>query len=684
MTRPFSLAARAGGLAAGGLMSLALAGPAWVSTPAAAANTALTCKTGKEAQCFKQVRIANNTGNTIYVVIQASRHVDKAAIGNCPNGGDLWLQGAFNNVKNCYTIKNDYYVYVNPTKGIPTGGIASITLPWWSKLNTTRDAAADTYVDWWQSARIFVFDDQTALNESFKINAGRSGKIVTFDTGSPAPTCTTGQKANACTASEMRVYRVQDSVPGSGIQSQTPYQLSEFTFADVINQNNMAVVTDLDANYNVSYVDQIYLPVAMAPLSASGKVGYIGSTMSVSDWRSRLMTFTGANSTLTSATKWPIYNNPISGKTRRYPNAGIRVPSTASIFDFYMTPTHIGTSKHPQIVPASSSAPPTLVANMRANWQNCTTSPYKNCPSYALYAPLKAAFDQNYKGYIANKCWNKTSGPSYMAPQSNGLPNINTYLFFLYGWAAFNSNGCTAPDLPEGSYAPAQYGNARVNYVTLQYNYNYAMLNSTGAKMFNPYTQLVHGPTAKGFLGASAYAFSVDDLVSLQQRPAIGLVLAIGGSRGLPSTVRLPANPPTAYNWYTASLNLGSAGSGAVGWKSYGLCSDTVTADFPIANPTAIGLDPNITPSPCKITLLDTKNKKYQITIKKFSNAGTPPYQIWPAFTQSGSTHSDSNVVACNSGDTWCPGVVETATKVTAGQSAPPTFSLATPPPAQN
>lgn len=652
---------------------------------AKAASAPLTCKIGTEKHCYKEVRIVNNTGGTIYIVIQGSQHLDAAAI-NCPTGGDLWLQGAFADTSQCYAVKNNYYIYVNPTKGIANGATVSITLPWWSKLNTKRDPAADTYVDWWQSARVFVFDDQTALKQSYNVNAGRQGKAVTLASGSPAPACNTALKGNACDSNDMRTYRVT-TIPGSAIDLQTPYQLSEFTFADVLNQSNTAIVADLDANYNVSYVDQIYLPVAIAPLTSSGKVGYIGSVMSVSDWRTRLKTFTGANSSLTAATKWPIYNNPVTAsKKRLYPNAGIRVPSAASAFNFYMDPTYIDAPKtqQPLLIAKSGITPPTLIANMQANWKNCTTSPYKNCPSHALYAPISASFNQNYKSFLANNCWNKTTGPSFLAPQSNGLPDINTYLFFLYGWAAFNNNGCTSPALPQANDPPSLYGNARVNYDTIQYNYAYPMLNSTGARMFNPYTQLIHGPTSKGFLGATAYAFSVDDLVSLQKRPANGLVFAIGGSKGLPSATMLPSSPPAAYNWYTASLNLGSAGPGKVGWKAYGLCSSTTNALFPSSTPGAIGLDPNITPSPCMITLTDTKNRQYQFTIKSFSASGTPPYQIWPAFTPSGTKTLDPNVVQCSSKDSWCKSAVETATKVTAGQAAPPTFTLATQPPLQN
>jgi hypothetical protein len=55
-------------------------------------------------------------------------------------------------------------------------------------------------------------------------------------------------------------------------------------------------------NYNVSNVDQVYLPIAIEPMvhadrernNATNTIGYLGTTLRVKEIRERLMTFTGA------------------------------------------------------------------------------------------------------------------------------------------------------------------------------------------------------------------------------------------------------------------------------------------------------------------------------------------------------------------------------------------------------
>src|SRR5262249_322091 len=49
---------------------------------------------------------------------------------------------------------------------------------------------------------------------------------------------------------------------------------------------------------------------------------------------------------------WPIYNNPEVGGKKKYPNAGVRVPSPLTLFNFYMHPSFIdGDQTKPLILP---------------------------------------------------------------------------------------------------------------------------------------------------------------------------------------------------------------------------------------------------------------------------------------------------------------------------------------------
>jgi hypothetical protein len=639
--------------------------------------------------CYKEIRIVNNTNGPIYAVVQGSIQKNPA-LNNCKEG-DTWLQRALKDTTQCFPVKNDYYVYVNPTRGILKGETASITLPWWSHLPADRDPNADKYVDWWRGGRIYIFDDQTALNDSYKVNAGRQGHPVTFAAGSPLVTCTPQTVVkNTCSSAELKIFRVLPTVVGSAIQTKSPNQLNEWTFADVGPLQTGGELTSLNLNYNVSNVDQLYLPVAMEPIKANFDVGYMGTLMNVTNFRARLVNFTGANLDQTDATNWPIYNNPIVDqvtKRKKYPNAGIRVPSTLALFNYYMNPSYIdGNLNQPEIIPLPKpfdrTKLPKYVLQIEQNWTNCTTSPFTNCPLKNWYAPIKQTFDASYKLYVAN-CQPVLP---YLAPVNNGLPSPEAYLRFVHGWVPFRVDPigkpgtCTpdkVPDLPQTNEPPSKLGYAPVNYMKLQYDYE--QLGATGAQQFNRYTRLIHGPLAQGFLNASAYAFSIDDHESFQNHPGTGLIFAIGGGNGLPNQNRVPPAVPQFYEWYTAGVSLAAPNS-PVGWKSYGVCSDDTDRDFPNTNPGTIGLNPKTTVQPCTITLRDTNNKKYQVKILKFDTTGALPYQIWPEFTPSGPKPNDPNVVACPLNDDWCKvGINETAHRSDPSKvNKAPTFTLST------
>lgn len=678
-----------------------------LASVAGAAFLVLGCASGKaqsieppncptDSKCYKEIRIINNTGGTIYPVIQGS--IQKNAAINCKEG-DTWLQRALKNEAECFIVKNDYYVYVNPVRGILKGETAAVSVPWWSKLAVDRDPGADKYADWWRAGRIYIFDDQTALNESYKVNSSRQGKPALFAPGSPLVTCKTQTSfTNVCSAAELKIFRVVPQVLGSAIQSQSPNQLNEWTFADVGPLASGAKLTSLNLNYNVSNVDQLYLPVAMEPIKENYDVGYMGTLMRVEEFRKRLIAFTGANADQTNATKWPIYNNPIvdqGTKKRRYPNAGIRVPSTLAAFNYYMAPAYIdGNLNLPEIIPLPNPYErvrlPTHIRAIMINWLNCTHAPFTNCPLHDWYAPIRQVFDQSYATYL-QKCWGNGQGPSYMGPVgATRLPKLETYMRFVHGWVPFRvdkiagQGACTnldVPDLPQTNEPPSKLGYAPVNYMKLQYDFE--QFKTTGLQQFNVYTQLIHGPLASGFLEASAYAFSIDDHESFQNHPGTGLIFAIGGGEGLPNKNKVPPAVPQYYEWYTAGVSLAPDITKVNGWKSYGICSDVTDRDFANPDPGTIGLNPRTTPQPCTITLRDRKNNIYQVKILKFNATGPLPFQIWPEFKPTGAKPNDPTVVACPLNDVWCKvGINEIALRSDPNKlNKAPTFILATQPP---
>jgi hypothetical protein len=618
-----------------------------------------------QPNCTKEIQIWNNTDATIYVVLQGSIQVTDAR--NCPKsttgGGDVWLQAAFGDYDHCYPVTNTYYVFVNPKSGIAKNSLASISVPWWSQ---TQPGAPDLYIDWWRAARVYIFDDQTALDDSYKKLT--SASLVKFATQSPVVSCSTAS-GNQCLPAELQIYRIPSTIPQNEALygAFTPYQLNEYTFADVSpltdNDTSGGDFTDFNQGYNVSNVDQVYLPIAIEPVREPADIGYIGTTSPTATFRTTLANFTGPASNLT----WPIYNNATKAGKPAYPNAGIRVPSTASLFTFYANPG-LAPNGTPVIIPAT---PPKLVENLMSQWTACTTTG-KDCPQSDIYNEINAVFEANYKQYIkAPNC----TPPTYLQPVDNtGLPSQLAFLQFVYGWVPFNES-CTGDlsvfDLP----TVAEGNRSALDYIYLQYNYKDSALTET--QWFNPYTQLIHAAPPDG-LGASAYAFSIDDQASFVSNSGGslpgGLIIAVGGPSGLPNPNPYPPPLPDYYQFFDFAVGLGGTPSMKTTWAKYGICSQDATIPFR-PSPTGgyvFGVDPKLQTFPCTISLTDSVNNKYQITVAK---AAVPPNPIWPFFCGKNCTGFDSTVVSCPSGSglvppaQWCNFTNETTD--TAAHPAP-------------
>ena len=594
------------------------------------------------AKCIKEIRIWNNTPRKIYVVLQAGKQLHVAH--NCPEG-DIWLQAALGDRSKCYKVTQDYHVYVNPETGIPANTYVSIKVPFWSKRSAPTH---DLYIDWWRGGRVVIFDDKTALEDTYLKLKGRPQ--VGFISGSPKPSCS-GTVNNTCKAGELQIYQVP---PAAQIAQHTPFQLNEFTFADVTALQDGGKLVSLNQNYNVSNVDQLYLPIAIEPLRNPADVPYMGTIMSVAEFRNRLLSFTGDPNDPNNL-KWPVHNNPVTNGNVHYPDAGIRVPSPLAIFNYYMNPSTFP-SGEPEMIPAN---PPDLIRNMMDQWRDCTTGAV-TCPDEEVYRQINDVFVKNYAVY-----WDKCSkgAPDYLKQISGtNKPKLTTFLRFVHGWVPFNTACAGVPELPtvdEGS-------RITIDYIHLQYNY----MTRARARWFNPYTQLVHGLKKDDGLDANAYAFSIDDQASFQNNSGSGLIIAVGGAKGLVNGTQMPPPIPEYHRLWDFSVSLGAAAKNGAQWDHYGICSETADKKFPPTNAGyVIGVDPSfqrISPdSPCKITLTDTKNRKYRLVVKQ---AKVPPHPIWPAFKPGGpGGNFDKNVISCPQldgfvpPDQWCNHTNETA-----------------------
>jgi hypothetical protein len=644
---------------------------------------------GLPAQCSKEVRVLNNTNGKIYVVIQGSI-ITQAAIGDCPQGGDVWLQRALGITSQCLPVTHDYHIYINPTTGIDKGQIVSIQLPWWSKRQPASPAS-DAYVDWWRSGRLYIFDDPNALNDIY--GKEKDTPQVAFTATSPIPVCHGGTNNNTC--SSVQIWEVK---PEAELGTQTPAQLNEYTFASVNGADpdptkNFAFI-NFNQNYNVSNVDQSYLPLAMEPIRPDADIGYMGTVISVDDFRKNLAAFAGVSAPGTNPTLWPVYNNPTVNGKSLYPLAGIRVPSAESVLNFYMSPYFFGDAlapqNLPQILPYDAKSPvlPKLVAQLMTRWTDCVI-PSSNgaCPVSgkvqwsAFYKALYQTFVTNYGNWraaiAAGTC--AAPRPDYLAPAQGSNPPVpaNKYalLRYIYGWVPFNI-GCnltlmTRQELP----TVAQGSKLPISYVQVQYDYDIPP-NIPADQSFNPYTPMVHNPVAAGGLDSNAYAFSIDDKTAFQTNSGSGLIFAVSGPQGLPNTTKILPTVPAPFAQWDVGIFIGPRTKSAH-WAQYGICAAQPNMDFPVQDGGfAIGIDPAISNFPCQVTLKDRKGVIYQFLIK---SALVPPQPIWPFWPNA--QGYDQNVIGCTTApsEQWCQFVNETT--LTATQPGGPLYTLSTPSP---
>jgi hypothetical protein len=128
----------------------------------------------------------------------------------------------------------------------------------------------------------------------------------------------------------------------------------------------------------------------------------------------------------------------------------------------------------------------------------------------------------------------------------------------------------------------------------------------------------------------------------------------VGGPNGLPNPNQYSPPLPDYYQYFDFSVGLGGTPTMKTTWAKYGICSNDATIQFrPSPNGAYVfGVDPKLQSFPCTISLTDSSNNKYQITVQK---AAVPPTPIWPFFCQTNCTGFDPMVVSCPSGTGLVP-----------------------------
>lgn len=277
----------------------------------------------------KTIAIKNNTLFPIYPVLRDGNEAVTAI------GSSIGLYDPYDPVMTEYRgylgyqgIDNQYYF------GLPPGQTITIRVP----------------LVFWNGARMGIVTDGRYLTPE----AGAPNPLH-YDSNSQRvivvaePANSGGEPANPQTDGVVLWYRTGLLAPALD----SPDQLLEWTIRDQeylsnpqITARTQGLIPDSEKvtliNYDVSYVDNMFLPVAMEALGVPvpapptpftqnpGPYGWIGSTNSPQDLQARIQAFTAANSpmlgTYFGTNGWPIYNMPPD------PLGELKLPAGQNIF----------------------------------------------------------------------------------------------------------------------------------------------------------------------------------------------------------------------------------------------------------------------------------------------------------------------------------------------------------------
>jgi hypothetical protein len=527
----------------------------------------------------KKIRIFNNTSGPIYVFIQSPARLKEL------NTSDLWMQAQFKiddwdsnfRTQRTFNTSRLYRAYFEvgeksggsePSSGIAPNQSIEITVPFYTQLKSADSdnlgKVDDQFVDWWNAVRVYLLDSEAAYHSAKVTN--NPGEVPGGGLPQPIVKPLDTAALPTCTSSDNRKCSVLLREVAINIPFSIPFELQEYTFASAegppLNRTLPPPTrTKIDisyVNYNVSSLDSVFLPVAIGPVN-NKNVPYVGTTMSVDKFRQALNSFSA------SGDRWPFYVPAYFDDKKR---SGF--PSTMSLAcslrpwssaNAYKLPSIPGTrflleesykgyrgSGFPPVPPVMSSNP--------ANWQSVYLSGGKaacippQTPPF-VDPPALGAFGKQMVG-LWKRCTESTNATltcnqirrveavfkqSYQKNcAGKGNPSWIAVMTAVYGWTPVSYDGCAGADLAS---IPG-FADAQKDYCSLQYNYLTLSSGEFTDYVFNRYTRLVHGLSSIGGLESSSYAFSIDDKLSFKSVKADGLIIAVGGAKGLENQTPTP------------------------------------------------------------------------------------------------------------------------------------------------
>lgn len=562
------------------------------------------------------ITILNNSDRAIYPILSTGA----PAL-------DFWLQGAFKvpasqQGTRTYQEINTYRIYVNPnTGGIPIGGSVTLTVPLWTQLDpkSPDGSKPDQYINWWSGGRVSLGDGVSVTKTNYRFDVAKNKTWSGPVAGSPVITC-------ADCKEELRVFRDTDgkSAPTGNFNENEPTQLTEYTLGGVNRGTNPITVLDDEVDYDISYVDSVYLPAAIEPQD-NPRIGWVGTVQSVDDFKNKLRSFKKT----ARYTGWPTFVESADPSV-----AILKLPSTGFVFA-----AQSGAHPSPILSPSGAS-----FLALTDNWKKCTDTTTNKGLQCVQMRDVKALFVANYASYKAK--WNAANCKGGIRPlvTSDGY-DYNWLLSKVYGWVPFNETPGTAacPQIKNELADTPGYPLP----VLLPLVDEYKKLQYTGAGIlpngsaFNPYVWLIHGnmPPNNFLAMPYAYSFSIDDSVGNMLEKGTGLVIAVGGNKNLPNP-----NPYDPAKFVHVNLQKRATGET---FTQYGICQGYKLGVLcPLMEP--LPTDNFVVAAdlyPVLVTLSDNHNKKYSFIITK-----APPFPSQTSHAQ----------IQCESGDKWCSDTVLT------------------------
>ncbi len=586
---------------------------------------------GAQAVPSMTIELHNDSDTySIYPVLSTGGHIV-----------DAWLQAAFNVPKtkladNPYPTPHTFRFYINPTgTGIPPHGSVTVTLPLYTQLvpaGQVNPKMADQYVDWWNGGRISLY---ASLYSDGAPPKALQSDYIARPTQNPI-TPAAGAVVPTCTACQQPLELFEDT--GGELPSNDPVQITEYTLGAIDLSKDPYKLDVKNVDYDVSYVDNAYLPAAMEPHN-NPVVGWIGTIQGIDPFKAALQKFLA-----TPAFKgWPQYLDD-EGETI------LRVPSALHIM-----------LDQANLTPAPPWAP---IENMKTLWSQCTAGGAD--PICAPIRNIHDLFAANYANYINNysSAFSGTCDQSKAPVTDPKDLDEDAMLAHVYGWGPFNANCSAETNLLEDT--PGYRENNYAQYQAVKSDFD--ALNYWPTGEFNPYVQLIHDPQ---YLNAQyVYAYSVDDAVGNMQTTGDGLIIAVGGTGGLPNP-----NPATS----PIHVSFGDSPANAIRFVRYGVCTDTPDQDV---NPSFASYDLSANQiASCVLSFLDNQN-----TLYVFKITSQPPYPPVPPAGQP--VPAENRLMIDCSGnperliETWCQNIYGFSEPATAAHKREDDY-IAVPAPAQ-